>query len=72
MQNKFIKFKIQNGEPIYCYINPIFITSVEQLGVQDKCAVNTMDGKTFYAKETVDEVMKKIKEANEFKITLDK
>jgi uncharacterized protein YlzI (FlbEa/FlbD family) len=31
-----------------------------------------MDGKTIYPQETVDEVMKKIKEANEFKITLDK
>jgi uncharacterized protein YlzI (FlbEa/FlbD family) len=68
MQNKFIKLYVQKEQPHY--VNPLLITSV--LKIQDKCAVYTMDGKTIYPQETIDEVMKKIKEANEFTITLDK
>jgi uncharacterized protein YlzI (FlbEa/FlbD family) len=68
MQNNFIKLHVQNEQPHY--VNPLLITSV--LKIQDKCAVYTMDGKTIYPQETVDEVMKKIKEANDFTITLDK
>ena len=68
MQNNFIKLKVKNEQSHY--VNPILITSV--LKIKDKCAVYTMDGKTIYSQESVDEVMKKIKEANQFKITLDK
>jgi uncharacterized protein YlzI (FlbEa/FlbD family) len=66
MQSKFIKLKLQN-EQVH-YVNPLLITSV--LEIVDKCAVYTMDGKSIYPEESVDEVMKKIKEASEFKIHL--
>jgi hypothetical protein len=66
MKQKFIKLKIEENR--YHYVNPLFITSVLEMG--ERCAIYTMDSKTIYPLETVDEVMKKIKEANEFTITL--
>jgi uncharacterized protein YlzI (FlbEa/FlbD family) len=66
MQNKFIKLKLQN-EQVH-YVNPVFITSV--LEIVDKCAVYTMDGRSIYPEESVDEVMKKIKEANHFQLQM--
>ena len=67
MQTKFIKLKFKD---IVQYINPMFITSIVQIGEQ--CAVHTMDGRRLDSDETVEEVMKKVKEANTFTITLDK
>ena len=66
MKQKFIKLKIEENR--YHYVNPLFITSVLEIG--DKSMVCAMGGETIYTQETVDEVMKKIKEANEFTITL--
>ena len=62
MEQKFIRLNIQEGQ--YQYINPVFITSV--LKVKDKCAVYTMDGRVAHPEESVEDVMKKIREAGRF------
>jgi hypothetical protein len=67
MQTKFIKLKFKD---IVQYINPVFITSIIQIGEQ--CAVHTMDGRRLDSDETVEEVMKKVKEATSLTFTLDK
>ncbi len=67
MQTKFIKLKFKD---IVQYINPVFVTSIIQIGEQ--CAVHTMDGRRLDSDETVEEVMKKIKESTAFTFTLDK
>jgi uncharacterized protein YlzI (FlbEa/FlbD family) len=60
MEQKFIKLKIEDNQ--YHYVNPIFITSV--LEIKDNCVVYTMDGKLIHPKESVDDVMKKIKDSS--------
>ena len=67
MQTKFIKLKFKD---IVQYINPIFITSVVQVGEQR--VVHTVDGRRLDSDETVEEIMKKIKEATSLTFTLDK
>ncbi len=67
MQTKFIKLKFKD---VVHYINPIFVTSIQQAGEQ--CVVYTMDGRSAYSDETVEEVTKKIKESTTFTFTLDK
>jgi uncharacterized protein YlzI (FlbEa/FlbD family) len=67
MQTKFIKLKFKD---IVQYINPVFITSIVRIGEQ--CAIHTMDGRRLDSDETVEEVMKKIKEATSLTFTLDK
>jgi uncharacterized protein YlzI (FlbEa/FlbD family) len=62
MEQKFIRLNIQEGQ--YQYINPVFITSV--LKVKDKCAVCTMDGRVVHPEESVEDVMKKIREVGRF------
>jgi hypothetical protein len=67
MQTKFIKLKFKD---IVQYINPVFITSIIQIGEQ--CAVHTMDGRRLDSDETVEGVMKKVKEVTSLTFTLDK
>lgn len=62
MRNKFIQLKLQNEQ--IQYVNPLFITSV--LKIEDRCAVYTMDGRSIYPEETVDSVIKKIKESEQW------
>jgi uncharacterized protein YlzI (FlbEa/FlbD family) len=66
MEQKFIKLKIQDNQ--YHYVNPMLITSILQ--IKDDCAVYTMDGRAIYPKESVDDVMKKIKEKTQFTFEL--
>jgi hypothetical protein len=68
METKFIKIK--QGDTVR-YINPVFITSVFA-NDGNRCAVYTMDGRMIVSDEAADEVMKKIKQASTFTITLDK
>ena len=67
MQTKFIKLKFKD---IVQYINPVFITSIVRIGEQ--CAIHTMDGRRLDSDETVEEVIKKVKEATSLTFTLDK
>jgi hypothetical protein len=66
MGTKFIKLKIQDDQ--YHYVNPMLITSV--LKIQNNCAVYTMDGRSIYPQESVDDVLKKIKDSGKFFLDL--
>jgi uncharacterized protein YlzI (FlbEa/FlbD family) len=62
MEQKFIKLKIQDDQSHY--VNPVLITSI--LEIKDSCAVYTIDGRSIYPQESVEDVMKKIKESSKF------
>jgi hypothetical protein len=68
METKFIKIK--QGEAVR-YINPVFITSLFA-NDEGRCTVYTMDGRMIESDEPIDDVMRKIKQASAFTITLDK
>jgi hypothetical protein len=65
MEQKFIKLKIQERQ--YHYVNPLLITSVLQ--IEQKCVVYTMDARSIYPEETVDAVIKKIKDSSKITFT---
>jgi uncharacterized protein YlzI (FlbEa/FlbD family) len=66
MTSKFIKLKVEipGDEEL---INPTFITRIRKAGT--KTIVYTMDGSSVYAVDSVEEVLKKIKESEMFTIT---
>lgn len=62
---KFIKLTVAPQDEIY--INPIFITNIRKIkslneSQPDTAVIHTMDGYKIYPKETVEEIMKKIKQ----------
>jgi uncharacterized protein YlzI (FlbEa/FlbD family) len=61
--NKFIKLSVDipGDEEL---VNPIFITRIRKAGV--KTIVYTMDGSSIYTNDTVQDVMKKIKDTEKF------
>lgn len=61
MTSKFIKLKRNDDVEL---VNPIFITRIRKVGVQT--VVYTMDGNGVYTDDTVEEVMKKIKDTEKF------
>lgn len=61
MNTKFIKLK--RGDDVEL-VNPIFITRIRKVG--QHTAVYTMDGNGVYTDDTLDEVMKKIKDTEKF------
>jgi len=61
MTTKFIKLK--RGDDVEL-VNPTFITRITKLGPQT--IVYTMDGNSVYTNDTVEEVMKKIKDTEKF------
>lgn len=64
MNTKFIKLK--RGDDVEL-VNPIFIIRIRKVGSQT--AVYTMDGNSVYTDETIDEVLKKIKDSEKFIMT---
>jgi len=66
MISKFIKLKVQipGDEEL---INPTFITRIRKAGT--KTIVYTMDGSSVYTEETVEDVIKKIKDTEKFIVT---
>ena len=71
MQSKFIKLTTEIGNEIH--INHPFIISVKKLKPTNESQSNTtvitlMSGDKVYVMETVDEVMKQIKNADKFTI----
>lgn len=61
MTTKFIKLK--RGDDVEL-VNPTFITRIRNVGQQT--VVYTMDGNGIYTDDTVEEVMKKIKDTEKF------
>ena len=61
--NKFIKLSVDipGDEEL---VNPIFITRIRKAGV--KTIVYTMDGSSIYTNDTVQDVMKIIKDTEKF------
>lgn len=65
MTTKFIKLKVKiPGDQEL--VNPTFITRIRKAGIQT--VVYTMDGNSIYTEETVEEVLKKIKNSEMFTI----
>jgi len=61
MTTKFIKLKRNDDVEL---VNPIFITRIRNVG--SNTVVYTMDGNGVYTDDTVEEVMKKIKDTEKF------
>ena len=61
MTTKFIKLKRNDDIEL---VNPTFIIRIRKVGVQT--VVYTMDGNGIYTDDTVEEVMKKIKDTEKF------
>ena len=61
---KFIKLKRNEEEEL---VNPIFITRIRKVG--HSTAVYTADGGSIHTDDTIDEVVKKIKDIEKFILT---
>ena len=75
MQNKFIKVTTECGDDHH--INPIFIAEIKKTksvneSHPDTATIVMVNGDRIRPKETVEQIMKKIKEANTLTFTLDK
>ena len=75
MQNKFIKVTTECGDDHH--INPIFIAEIKKTkslseSQPDTATIVMVNGDRIRPKETVEQIMKKIKEATSLTFTLDK
>jgi uncharacterized protein YlzI (FlbEa/FlbD family) len=75
MQSKFIKLTTECGDDHH--INPIFIVEVKKTkslseSQPDTATIVMVNGDRIRPKETVEQIMKKIKEATSLTFTLDK
>jgi hypothetical protein len=67
MEQKFIKLTTTHSE---YYINPNMISCIQKPIESDKIIVKLFDQTSFSPNESFNEIMKKIKEANQFKFEL--
>jgi len=71
MQNKFIKVTTESGDDHH--INPIFIVEIKKIkslseSQPDTATIVTINGNKIQPKETVEQIMKKIKDTENFTI----